>query len=172
MERPSLAEAVIPGISYGTAAHVRLFNIVANFLSNVTLEPAIFIWTLGWSIQSVIISQLQYEKVCKLGSDWFGNGTSFDDDVCDALDNGEHDEEQEMVQKAVANLHLTMSLVQAVPVIFFSMFMGAWSDRFGRKVIIVSGIRLYFRYLSTRRMLSFPFDRSFRSWGTSWRTRP
>ena len=55
---------------------------------------------------------------------WFGNGSTYFPDVCDHLDNGEHDDEQAYVQKTVSSINFTVSLLQAIPPVIFLVFVG------------------------------------------------
>lgn len=98
----------------------RLFNAVLSKLRLVTIEPVVFLMAFGMGVSGIITLQLYFEKTCKIGSSWyihgvsvktkyiqyltcigsrFGNGTFFPEDVCDHLDDGEHEREQEYVQE-------------------------------------------------------------------------
>lgn len=48
----------------------------------------------------MVLYQLYVEKVCKVGSNWFGDGKTFDDYTCDHLDSGNFTEAQGMTMPA------------------------------------------------------------------------
>ena len=92
----------------------------------------------------------------QVGSVWFGDGSSYPDEVCDHLDNGEYDDIQTYVQKTISSINLTVMLCQAIPPVIFLLFIGQWkipgyseayltihifigpwSDRAGRKKLIL-----------------------------------
>ena len=50
-------------------------------LSKVSVEPACILIGLGFSLWGVQASNLYIEKVCKVGSAFFGNGTTYSDEV-------------------------------------------------------------------------------------------
>ena len=60
-------------------------NIITKILSNITIEPALFLTTFAKSLSSVSFDQMLIEKTCKVD---FG----FNDTVCDNLVNIFEDE--------------------------------------------------------------------------------
>ena len=54
---------------------------VKAFLGEVTIEPCIMLFALGNTLISVQMSNLQIEKTCKVGSYFFSNGTTYDNEV-------------------------------------------------------------------------------------------
>lgn len=103
----------------------------------VSVEPIVFLWSIGSSLTMVVTPTLYFDKICKVGSNWFGNGTTFSDYVCDHLDNGNYTEEQEYVQKVYSQVHLVTSYVGALVPVLFIVFLGPWSDRAGRRFLIL-----------------------------------
>ena len=68
---------------------------------------------------------------------WFGNGLKFSDEVCDHLDNGDHEEEQKYVQTVYSQVNLVVMYCQAIPPVVILIFLGPWSDRAGRRFLIL-----------------------------------
>ena len=52
-----------------------------KFLSKISIEPAVIIMNLAWTMYWVQTSNLYIEKTCKVGSFFFGNGTTFSSEV-------------------------------------------------------------------------------------------
>ena len=124
-------------ISSEEASYTSACKTVLNTLKKVTIEPFIFIWAFGHTLVATPTSSLYFDKVCKVGSVWFGNGSTYPDEVCDHLDNGTFGEVQNYVQETVADIHLVVSLCQGIPPIIFVLFIGPWSDKFGRKTLLI-----------------------------------
>ena len=60
-------------------------NKVNLIVKSVTVEPVAFLFMFGICLQGVINNQLYYEKLCRVGGYWFGNGTTYSDEICDTL---------------------------------------------------------------------------------------
>lgn len=73
----------------------------------------------------------------QVGGVWFGNGTTFPDDVCDHMDSGDYEEVQTYAQKTYSTINLIVMYVSGIPPILVILFVGPWSDRVGRKYLIV-----------------------------------
>ena len=119
---------------------------VTKFYKNITVEPILFFLFFGIAVQAVLNSNLYYEKICKVGSAWFNNGTTFSDEICDQLDNGNNSAYQTYVQKTYAKVHFFLNYAQGIPPIFFVLFLGPWSDHAGRKLIILIPLFGYMFY--------------------------
>ena len=64
----------------------------------------------------------------RVGSALFQNPT-YSDEICTNIYNGTFEAEQAEVQKAVSKLQLMDTLFKNIPAIFFTLFMGAISDK-------------------------------------------
>ena len=60
-------------------------NVKAGFLwkmiSKIGIEPVVILMNLGWTMYWVQTANLYIEKTCKVGSFFFGNGTTFSNEV-------------------------------------------------------------------------------------------
>lgn len=56
---------------------------VGRVLGRVSVEPAALLYSLGTALITVQVANLYIEKVCKVGSALFGNGTTYSDEVRD-----------------------------------------------------------------------------------------
>jgi len=92
--------AKYPEISYGSGPFVRAFVYIVKFFKSITIEPVVFFYALGFSITIIVSPQLYLEKICTVGSVWFGNGSTYSQETCDNIDNGDHNSTQDYVQKA------------------------------------------------------------------------
>ena len=52
-----------------------------KIISKISIEPAVILMNLGWTMYWVQTSNLYIEKTCKVGSFFFGNGTTFTNEV-------------------------------------------------------------------------------------------
>ena len=50
-------------------------------IGKISIEPAVILMNLGWTMYWVQTSNLYIEKTCKVGSFFFGNGTTFSNEV-------------------------------------------------------------------------------------------
>ena len=98
-----------------------------TFAKLITVEPAIFLQSFNWGLQSVISQNMMIAKVCR---DFGYNQT-----ICANIDN--HTMEENMVQVGVTSLNMNLQMLTALPSIFLGLFVGAWSDRNGRKPVIL-----------------------------------
>lgn len=56
----------------------------------------------------------------------------YDADICANLSS--HPEEQVSVQQVVSTINMYTELVTNIPAVFFVLFLGSWSDKYGRKI--------------------------------------
>jgi len=98
-----------------------------HFLENITLEPVMLFYGIIRSIDSVAQSQLIIDKACL-------NDFHLGDEICENL--LDHDENNTNVQNEVAQYAVYESIVDHVFPVFCSLFLGSWSDNFGRKYLL------------------------------------
>ena len=90
----------------------RGFSKVTFVIRNITVEPVMLFFALGLGFLPIVLNQLYFDKVCKTGSDLFGNGTSFPDNICDNIDSGDYEEVENFVQKQVAKITAVSNFLQ------------------------------------------------------------
>ena len=90
------------------------------------------------------------EKVC------FAN-LNLDPTICSNLTNFKENEKE--VEKVVASINMYHHILTAIPAVIVSLFLGPWSDKNGRKPLIIfpqiGTIHLYHKYIpdiSSRRI--------------------
>ena len=72
-------------------------NIITKILSNITIEPALFLTTFAKSLSSVSFDQMLIEKTCKVDFE-------FNDTVCENILDDVYEDENTLVQNEVIAL--------------------------------------------------------------------
>jgi len=97
------------------------------FLTNITLEPVMLFYGIIRSIDRVAQSQLIIDKTCL-------NDFDFGEEICENL--LDYDANNTVVQNEVAQFAVWESIVDHLFPIICSLFLGSWSDNFGRKYLL------------------------------------
>ena len=85
----------------------------------------------------------------KIGKDFFGYQLILLFKICDNLFNGSFDEEQMEVQAVTAKVEIVTQILKTIPMVIFALFLGPWSDKAGRKMLILLPFLGYFLYCIT-----------------------
>ena len=133
-------------------------------LNTITVEPLLFLYALGFAPVNVYQQPLYFDKICNVGAPLFTNGTHFNQTVCDGLDSGKFSEEQEFVQKTYTTMNLVTLFLKGVPAVIFALFIGPWSDRFGRKMLMMLPLIGYFLFDIWYLINSIFFDTFVTEW--------
>jgi MFS family permease len=111
---------------------IRLKFFLISIWNNITIEPVVLLYLTSVGLTSVIRPNLIIDKACRiklnLTEEIGGNLT----DISDS-DNANVVE----VQKVVAEYESTLNLVATLPRVTFTLLAGPWSDRHGRKLLIL-----------------------------------
>ena len=59
----------------------RNIGFLRKMIGMIGIEPVVIMMNLGWSMYWVQTANLYIEKTCKVGSYFYGNGTTFSDEV-------------------------------------------------------------------------------------------
>ncbi|XP_042222277.1 proton-coupled folate transporter-like [Homarus americanus] len=102
---------------------------VMGVLKGVSVEPLMLLDGLAFSNMHVYIENMQMERVCRVGS-------GFSQQVCDDLKSDPAASVE--VQQRYSVFALYNGIIAAALPLFFILFMGAWSDKYGRKVPLVA----------------------------------
>eukprot|EP00092_Neocalanus_flemingeri_P016667 GFUD01018030.1.p1 GENE.GFUD01018030.1~~GFUD01018030.1.p1 ORF type:complete len:510 (-),score=61.02 GFUD01018030.1:1014-2492(-) len=100
---------------------------MSHALNLITIEPAIFMQTFTWGLQMVITQNLIIEKVCR--------DLDYSAEVCAKIDN--FPEAEDDVQTKVSEFNMAFSMLSALPSIVLALFIGPWSDKNGRKPVML-----------------------------------
>uniref|UniRef100_A0A182PGG7 Major facilitator superfamily (MFS) profile domain-containing protein n=1 Tax=Anopheles epiroticus TaxID=199890 RepID=A0A182PGG7_9DIPT len=116
------------------------------------LEPAVLLIFFAWNVSSAVFANQIVYQTCTAA---FGKNES----LCDQLGTENETEEVQQLEKAVqpysANILMAKSLVESIIPALGSMFIGPWSDRYGRKPVIVSCFTGSFLTYSIVALISF-----------------
>ena len=104
----------------------------------ITVEPVLFFYMLCNLMSLPLLQQLAFKKICL---------SKFDDAICKNLTKTQ----EEFVHQKTSKWILYQSVCLTLPSIFASLIFGSWSDKVGRKVILilpsVGSILLYINYI-------------------------
>lgn len=97
-------------------------------LGSISVEPIMLLDGLAYSNMVVLVENLQMDKVCQVNL----NQTV---EVCANL--SQYNDVKNSMSKEVSVFAMYNGIIMAVIPLFFILFMGAWSDKYGRKVPLV-----------------------------------
>ena len=102
-----------------------------KFLSNVTLEPKIFIYIFGRSLTlgSALQTNLLMWKVCTVT-------LGFNETICNDLTNENNTDIEVEVQHKVNEFSFIRQWIGTPPPIIYALLLGALSDHYGRKWLL------------------------------------
>ncbi|XP_071526054.1 probable peptidoglycan muropeptide transporter SLC46 isoform X2 [Panulirus ornatus] len=117
---------------------------------SMAVEPVMLLDGLGYSVMIVFVENLQMDKICLVNL----NLTS---EMCANLSH--YPEENIKMQQAFSMFGMYNGIIMAFLPLFFILFMGAWSDKYGRKVPL---------YIATLGHFCWAFGYLLNSWVTEW----
>ena len=104
----------------------------------ITVEPVLFFYMLCTFMSYPLVQQLAFKKICQ---------DKYDAEICQNLTKSEEDFVHEKTSKWI--LYQSISLM--VPSIAASLILGSWSDKVGRKIVLilpsVGSVLLYINYM-------------------------
>ncbi|XP_071521332.1 probable peptidoglycan muropeptide transporter SLC46 [Panulirus ornatus] len=122
-------------------------------LATISVEPIMLLDGLAYSNMVVLVENLQMDKVCQVNL----NQTQ---EVCANL--SQYKDVKDSMTKEVSVFAMYNGIITAVIPLFFILFMGAWSDKYGRKVplgISTAGHFLYaLGYLVSSMVTTWPVE--------------
>ena len=101
---------------------------------NITIEPICFIFAINYGFFAIASSELYVQKMCRVN-------LNYTDEVCDDIYS--YKDKQETNQELVTGLQRTSKIIQAIPPLVYALIAGPWSDKHGRKPLIILGILGY-----------------------------
>lgn len=102
------------------------------FSNCITVEPVLFAFMFGIFLKIPVTQQLIFQKTCiqKFNETFCRN--NFTRSSCD-----EKTKYQDVVESESSQWIFYQTIALCIPSLFTSLFLGSWSDKFGRKVVIV-----------------------------------
>ena len=98
---------------------------------NITIEPLFFLYAMCIGFYIIAAKTLYIQKVCKVN-------LNISATICDNIQ--QHEEEQNRVQEYVSALQAYNDIIQAIPPMIFALFAGPWSDRHGRRTLMICSV--------------------------------
>ncbi|XP_045465633.1 proton-coupled folate transporter-like [Harmonia axyridis] len=98
-------------------------------IDNVTVEPMLALYIIPSVFASLATQNLSLEKACRVN-------LNYPTYVCDALsarETSNYTKEENAVQELVASMSVWKTMLQSALPAFLIMFIGSWSDRWGRR---------------------------------------
>ena len=106
----------------------KIQNLIVLAWKNLTIEPVVFLYLISVGLTYVIRPNLLLEKACRIK-------LNLTEDICNNIT--ENKGNLTLVQKEVADYERTLSLAATFPRVAFTLLAGPWSDRHGRKFLII-----------------------------------
>ena len=111
---------------------------VLSHLRKITVEPVLFSYMLCMFMAFPLIQQVAFKKICH---------EKYDDEICKNLSKSQED----FVHQKTSKWILYQSVSLTLPSIVASLILGSWSDKVGRKVILIlpsiGSVLLYINYI-------------------------
>ncbi|XP_064080709.1 proton-coupled folate transporter-like [Macrobrachium nipponense] len=123
---------------------------ILSALSRVTIEPVMLIDGACNQAMLLFLENIQMNKICSVS-------LGYSPEICGNL--SRHEEENNEVQKEFSKVAFYNNIVLSVPSLVFVLFMGAWSDKYGRKIPLLITLMCHIMYASGY-LIS--------NWQTSW----
>ncbi|XP_049865724.1 proton-coupled folate transporter-like [Pectinophora gossypiella] len=102
---------------------------LTHIKNNITVEPIMACYVMPSVLASLATQNLNLEKACRVN-------LNYSSVVCDALNlrqTENYTREEEEVQKLIASVQAWKNIVQTSIPVFLILFVGAWSDKTGRR---------------------------------------
>ena len=102
--------------------------------ANITLEPVFFLFAFNFGFWVLAANQLYVDKMCQVN-------LNHSKEICDNINfNASYKEIQLTNQERVTALQVISRVIQSIPPLVYALIAGPWSDRHGRKPLIVISI--------------------------------
>ncbi|CAL1260938.1 unnamed protein product [Larinioides sclopetarius] len=98
-------------------------QLVLNFFSKLRFEIACFSMTFALIVYQSSSTSMILEKTCL---------AKYSEDICGNLQN--HTRIKSSVEQEAVNYQLIHTLIRTAPAVVVSLFIGSWSDKYGRKL--------------------------------------
>ncbi|XP_063874795.1 proton-coupled folate transporter-like [Scylla paramamosain] len=96
-------------------------------LSFVTVEPALFLLAMSYSIELIFKTNMLVDKTCSIQ-------LQYSLDVCRNLDTGNYKAQQASVQRLTANYNMYCQILELLPGALVMLLLGTWSDTRSRRL--------------------------------------
>lgn len=112
-----------------------------RWLKVITVEPTMVLYMMAFMTTSVVEQAFFVDKACRVNH-------NFNASICDNITAKENEAMNKEVQLTVSEFHQWNDIAGHVGQIILAFFMGAWSDKRGRKIPLLLGLIGKFYYSS------------------------
>lgn len=112
---------------------------VLRVLRLITVEPSMVLYMMAFMTTNIVEQAFFVHKSCTVNH-------QFNTTICDNINHENYSDYNKIVQETVSDFHLYNSLCGHIGPVIIAMFMGAWSDKRGRKLPLLLGLlgKLYY----------------------------
>nr|XP_023016601.1 proton-coupled folate transporter [Leptinotarsa decemlineata] len=117
----------------------RYGNKLKHYLSYITVEPTMVLYMMAFMTTSVVEQSFYIYKACTVNH-------GYNETICNNINDKKYENITKEVQLTSATFHMWNSIAGHAAPIVLAFFMGAWSDKRGRKLPLLLGLfgKLYF----------------------------
>lgn len=108
-------------------------NKIIYLLRFISVEPTLYLYMLAFMTTSVLENAFFVDKACRVNH-------NFNSTVCNDIANKKYKDLLKEVQITVSNFNYKNGIASHVGQIILAFFMGAWSDKRGRKMPLLLGL--------------------------------
>ncbi|KAL3272941.1 hypothetical protein HHI36_014399 [Cryptolaemus montrouzieri] len=112
---------------------------ILYYLNFITVEPTLYLYMMAFMITTVLENAFFVDKACRVNH-------KFNSSVCDDISNQKYSDLNKEVQITVSNFNFMNDIAGHSGQIILALFMGAWSDKRGRKMPLLLGLVGKFYY--------------------------
>ena len=126
---------------------------VVHFLRQISVEPVLFVYMLCTFLSFPVLQQLAFKKICL---------ETFNKTTCSNLHHDNFTTQEKHVASDTSQWILYQTIGLSIPSIFASLVYGSWSDRVGRRMVmilpLVGNTLLNINYIMNAHFISLSVD--------------
>ncbi|XP_045611721.2 proton-coupled folate transporter [Procambarus clarkii] len=103
---------------------------IVQTLADVTVEPALMLHSIAFTIDQVYLTNLRIDKICLISF-------KYSAEICRNLDAGNHTVEQDEVQRLASDYNVYYHWAEYLPALISLAILGAWGDTRGRRLPLI-----------------------------------
>ncbi|CAH0564017.1 unnamed protein product [Brassicogethes aeneus] len=113
-----------------------------DFIKKITVEPTLVLYMMAFMVTSVVEQAFFVHKACTVDHGY--NAT-----ICDNISDEQYKNISKEIQITVSTFHLWNDIAGHIGQIILAFFLGAWSDKRGRKITLLFGLvgKLYYSFM-------------------------
>ncbi|KAG5890946.1 hypothetical protein JTB14_019883 [Gonioctena quinquepunctata] len=111
----------------------RYWDKFAQYLNYITVEPTMVLYMMAFMTTSVVEQSFYVYKACRVNH-------GYNETICDNINDKKFENITKDVQLTTATFHIWNNIAGHTAPIVLAFFMGAWSDKRGRKIPLLIGL--------------------------------